>query len=100
MSAAHTPGPWHVAHPRSRRSLPHIRNFEGIYVMDAPPRREGVHGTVRQAADARLIAAAPELLEAAQAAWNCIAELSPTQARVETAQMLQAAIDKATGSTT
>lgn len=47
--------------------------------------------------EAPVIAAAPELLEAAQAAWNCIAELSPTQARVEVAQMLQAAIARATG---
>lgn len=44
-----------------------------------------------------LIAAAPQLLEAAQAAWNCIAELSPTQARVEVAQMLQEAIAAAGG---
>lgn len=48
-------------------------------------------------ATAHLIAAAPDLYEAAQVAWNCIAELSPTQARVEVAQMLQAAIEKATG---
>lgn len=48
-------------------------------------------------ADAHLIAAAPELLEAAQAAWNCIGELPPTQARVEVAQLLQAAIEKAIG---
>lgn len=39
----------------------------------------------------------PDLLEAAQAAWNCIAELAPTQARVEVAQLLQAAIEKAIG---
>lgn len=32
------------------------------------------------------------LLEAAQAAWVCIGELPPTQARVEVAQMLQAAL--------
>lgn len=49
------------------------------------------------AANARLMAASPELLAAAQAAWNCIAELSPTQARVEVAQMLRAAIAKAGG---
>jgi len=35
------------------------------------------------------------LIEAAQAAWTCISELSPTPARVEVAQMLTAAIDAA-----
>lgn len=49
--------------------------------------------------DARLLAASPDLLAAAQAAWNCIGELPPTQVRVEVAQMLQAAIEKATGET-
>lgn len=37
----------------------------------------------------RMLSAAPKLLEAAHAAWNCISELPPTQARVEVAQMLQ-----------
>lgn len=50
-----------------------------------------------QDADVRVFCAAPGLLAAAQAAWNCIAELPPTQARVEVAQMLQEAIEKATG---
>lgn len=49
--------------------------------------------------DMRLIEAAPALLAACEAAWNCIGELSPTQARVEVGQMLQAAIAAATGST-
>lgn len=40
---------------------------------------------------------AADLLQAAQAAWNCIGELQPTQARVEVAQMLQAAIERAIG---
>lgn len=43
------------------------------------------------------MSAVHDLIEAAQAAWNCIGELPPTQARVEVAQMLQAAIEKATG---
>lgn len=34
-----------------------------------------------------------KLTEAAQAAWNCVAELPPTQARVEVAQMLQAVLE-------
>jgi hypothetical protein len=54
-------------------------------------------GDAAQTANANLVVGAPELLEACNAAWNCIAELSPTQARVEVAQMLQAAISKATG---
>ena len=46
---------------------------------------------------ARLFAAAQDLYEAAQAAMQCIGELSPTQARVEVAQLLQSALRKATG---
>lgn len=49
---------------------------------------------------ALLNAAAADLLAAAEAAWNCIAELPPTQARVDVALMLQAAIAKATRSET
>lgn len=41
------------------------------------------------------IAIKHQLREAAQAALNCISELPPTQARVEVAQMLQAAIENA-----
>lgn len=59
-----------------------------VYAMPGAGERE---------ANAKLIAAAPELLAAAQAAWNCIGELPPTQARVEVGQMLTAAIAKATG---
>ncbi|KDC15344.1 hypothetical protein [Bordetella bronchiseptica] len=49
------------------------------------------------AAAALLAVGAPELLESAHAAWNCVAELPPTQARVEAARMLTAAIAKAKG---
>ncbi len=45
----------------------------------------------REARDAVVVG----LIAAAQAAWTCISELSPTQARVEVAQMLTAAIDAA-----
>ena len=48
-------------------------------------------------ANARLIAAAPDLLDAARAAWNCIAELPCTQARSELALQLQDAVEKAIG---
>ena len=53
-----------------------------------------------QAANAEFIVRAcnnfDALLAACEAAWNCIAEQPQTQARVETAQMIQAAIAKAT----
>lgn len=57
----HTPGPWVVNIP-TKRSLPHIMTRDGVYVMDAPPRDGLRHAGVRQMADARLIAAAPDLL--------------------------------------
>lgn len=41
----------------------------------------------------------PELLEALKAAEQCIGELPPTQSRVETMHLVQAAIAKATGAT-
>lgn len=63
MSAQHTPGPWVISYP-SRRSRPHIRTPDGIYVMDGGSGSS--RPSVRQLADARLIAAAPELLEALQ----------------------------------
>jgi hypothetical protein len=67
--------------------------------IDFVPGHEDARLTdVQVAAKLRVMKAAPKLLEAAQAAWNCIGELPPTQARVEVAQMLQAAIEEATGS--
>ena len=67
MNTEHTPGPWFVYRP-TVYSLPHIRSRAGgewgVYVMDAPTRGGTYHAKVRQLADARLIAAAPELLEA------------------------------------
>lgn len=47
--------------------------------------------------DMRLIEAAPDLLAACEAAWNCIAELPTTQARVEVGMILNLAIAKAKG---
>lgn len=93
MSTKHTPGPW-LLHPCdealvtiNRRPFPqHMSVLGHSQVADA-----------EDYANAQLIAAAPELLEACQAAWNCIAELTPTQARVEVAQLLQGAVEKATG---
>ena len=90
MKFDYTPGPW----------LPTVHL--DVITEDGSPiaRRASTRGKYEyEEANARLIAAAPDLLEASQAAWNCIGELPPTQARVEVAQMLQAAIEKATGET-
>lgn len=91
----HTPGPW--------RSAQALIDDNDCVIESATNQRmicecyeDGETQNDEDRANAKLIAAAPDLVEAAQAAWNCIAELSPTQARVESAQMLQSAITKAT----
>lgn len=86
----HTPGPWNCA------ALPSIPLLSVHVYVDAKDGKEPKALPVTEE-NARLIAAAPELLEAAQAAMNCIGELPPTQARVEAWQLLTAAIAKATG---
>lgn len=89
----HTPGPWFV-HRSGSRGLPHIRNADGIYVMDAPPRSGRAHASVRQDADARLICAAPEMLAALMLAESELEADSPAAIAVS------AAIAKATGDAT
>lgn len=63
MSAAkHTPGPWTVAAPSIHRVYPHVVAQNGVIVCNVKSssnRPQARH-------DARLIAAAPELLEALQ----------------------------------
>lgn len=51
----------------------------------------------KKIANAHLIASAPDLLTACEAADNCIGELPPTLDRVEAMQMIQQAIEKAVG---
>ena len=93
MSARHTAGPWSV--------YPHdplvIVNSDGSSLGIASPGDPFI-GFAEAKANALVWAAGAELLAANRAALICIGELSPTQARVEVAQMLQAAIVKATGS--
>lgn len=109
--ASHTPGPWHLdpedlADPDAlvigvlSESDELIGSACGFIAEELSPGvwSPGLRGDIETVrANAHLFKAAPGLLQAAQAAWNCIGELPPTQARVEVAQMLQAAIERATG---
>lgn len=108
----HTPGPWR----KSERLNGPWWHISSGHTVDGKPCKDGrqaiacVHGSGKRGvssaskayaemfeANAHLIAAAPALLEACEAAMQCIGELSPTQARVEVAQMLTGAIAKAKG---
>lgn len=58
--SARTPGPWRVVQRRAGGPL-HVMSEYGQYVMDGSNQRES---RIRNPADASLIAAAPDLLEA------------------------------------
>lgn len=93
MTTKHTPGPWTaaghgqvIAHAR----LPAWRTLADVY---------GVHGDEEQAdADARLIAAAPDLLAACEHVRDTIREFLPT-VMSEDLTAIEAAIAKAKGET-
>jgi hypothetical protein len=93
----HTPGEWHWDSDEMFSSSDNIRHVRWRVCTLGKTITQIYRNDEHAEADARLIAAAPELLEALKAAEQCIGELSPTQARVEAMQMLQAAIAKATG---
>lgn len=91
MSSNFTPGPWQVrkwtCHTATTIVVPDKTVTTGVRVIAECESEE----------DAKLMGAALDLCEAARAAMQCIGELPPTQPRVEVAQMLQFAIEKATG---
>lgn len=107
MSARHTPGPWTVDWPEEDGSLamiegPIVRGAEGQPVaevlsigLDASSGHYDVHAD----ADARLIAAAPDLLEVAQEAEDLLAYYGYDMTGEEQAlyDRLRAAIARATG---
>jgi hypothetical protein len=87
MSAAHTPGPWGYA----RSATPEWFYLATVYADDDGFKRVAM--AFESEADARLIAAAPELLEALRALVDC-----PDYAGIQTHEMrrARAAITKAT----
>lgn len=90
----HTPGEWKALHRGGNKweiiaASPHVQGFtQTICELNGP------WNPANYAANARLIAAAPQLLEACQAA---LAGFQEGKARVKVYDLLFAAIAKATG---
>ena len=97
MSAAHTPGPWRLE-PVNDRSINHLCPVDpnDLSLLTVVMQDETPFAAVYNDADARLIAAAPELLEALKAICD---EQDERQgyASIETYDRARAAIAKATG---
>lgn len=90
--AKHTPGPWAVK-ANGRRGV--AFNAQTFSVVDS--RRVPLAGTVVDEADARLIAAAPELLEALEAAVPRICSDACAKTHARECVNARAALAKARG---
>jgi len=98
----HTPGPWivrtFVMHGAAVDCFVAAKDVQGFaydaVIMGDDEYRDGPDGIRRKLADARLIAAAPELLEALQEAAHYLAFTE--QADAPHMQRIKAAISKAT----
>lgn len=98
MSAQHTPGPWHYGINRSGHSFL-VKDPEGRLVCNMSwhhSSREHYPLQAESEANARLIAAAPELLEALTAAWNSM-DTSIPGSPGSPIEKARAALAKATG---
>jgi len=94
MSVPHTPGPWRV----SGDEVPEcwiIENGEGDFIAQCEDRRGFV--SLDGIVNARLIAAAPELLEALTVLADNIEHAFPALASLGPLTAARAAIAKATG---
>lgn len=90
MKTEHTPGPWGY-------QLGAVVDSEGYLVADIRSRwDDGMEGEDYHFANAALIAAAPDLLEAAQSALDCIMKHIPAT-EFAPRDCLRAAIAKARG---
>lgn len=98
METKHTPGPWRVAKMRAMTGpTEEMLAVEGGIETDAPERvaRIGFEVTKTAEADARLIAATPELLEAAIELKDVCNRPSAARTRAEAWRKLDKAIAKA-----
>ena len=103
---AHTPGPWNYSTSQEGWSFDIYQAEDAAYTKESSDvatlfvRSVQCDPKETQEANARLIAAAPDLLEASALAFhllNSVAFVSVTGDTEELLQMLQAAIAKATG---
>jgi hypothetical protein len=89
MSTKHTPGPWEIV-PADKQIQIHAKGFKGsLALIDWSDERAN--------ADARLIAAAPELLDQCKDALTFMLEMVPLPKDHPRCMALRAAIAKATG---
>jgi hypothetical protein len=93
-AARHTPGPWRVIPPRIGAALT-VYGLDGVFPVattcsNTTPATMQAHREGTVAANAKLIAAAPELLDALQDAVRLIEHLGGN------AKLQRAAIEKAT----
>lgn len=105
MSTKHTPGPWQIGHKSQfgtyNPSVIHTEEGVGVATVYGIPmhvRLEEITGDAHCAnglANARLIAAAPELLAAAKVALDFISSMPGDMGELE--DQLATAIDKAEG---
>jgi len=101
MSAKHTPGPWRleVVEDRSIRHLCPV-DADDLSILTIVHQDETPFAAVYNEDDARLIAAAPELLEALQTIMAIDAHCSLTECEADAIKSrARAAIAKATGDT-
>ena len=105
MTVQHTPGPWFHAHRKGNDAMFRTEVFSeqhgGIATCDWTPKHcgNGVTATYREA-NARLIAAAPDLLEALKAVvndWVAPDDLPFEDGEMPALDAARAAIAKATG---
>ena len=102
MSAEHTPGPWVIEEGHIQRDSGGIRYWQITDGQDAICCNAFCYAgfvPMANSANARLISAAPELLVAAQLAYETLAPLKDDDFVWATMSQLVAAIAKATGAT-
>jgi hypothetical protein len=103
MGAKHTPGPWTAVEDElvPERGCIYVEAKDTFGSSDMETIAEAYKlnsfDTEQQEANARLIAAAPTMLEALRAVVGALGPLKPTQETLKSYQLAEAAIAKAEG---